>query len=158
MSLRFTRGTARSSGIDMYTNHKDMERKAMEMKDPFDLTGRVALITGANSHGIGNESAKVLAEHGAKVFLTARREDKLQKAVEEIEAAGASAAYRVTDVSNEEDCKAAIEECVATFGRLDIMVLSPESRGFPFRADSRQRLIRTTGARSWVSIWMALCS
>ena len=49
----------------------------MEMKDPFDLTGRVALITGASSHGIGNESAKVLAEHGAKVFLTARREDKL---------------------------------------------------------------------------------
>ena len=96
----------------------------MEMKDSFDLTGRVALITGASSHGIGNESAKVLAEHGAKVFLTARREDKLQKAVEEIEAAGASAAYRVTDVSNEEDCKAAIEECVATFGRLDIMVLS----------------------------------
>lgn len=96
----------------------------MEMKDSFDLTGRVALITGASSHGIGNESAKVLAEHGAKVFLTARREDKLQKAVEEIEAAGASAAYRVTDVSNEEDCKTAIEECVATFGRLDIMVLS----------------------------------
>lgn len=96
----------------------------MEMKDPFDLTGRVALITGASSHGIGNESAKVLAEHGAKVFLTARREDKLQKAVEEIEAAGASAAYRVTDVSSEEDCKVAIEECVATFGRLDIMVLS----------------------------------
>ena len=77
----------------------------MEMKDPFDLTGRVALITGASSRGIGNESAKVLAEHGAKVFLTARREDKLQRAVEEIEAAGASAAYRVTDVSSEEDWK-----------------------------------------------------
>ncbi len=92
--------------------------------NPFDLTGRVALITGASSHGIGNESAKVLAAHGAKVFLTARREDKLIDAVKEIENAGGEAAYRVTDVSNEEDCKAAVESCVERFGRLDIMVLS----------------------------------
>ncbi len=92
--------------------------------DPFDLTGRVALVTGASSHGIGNESAKVLADHGAKVFLTARREDKLQEAVEEIRAAGGEASYRVTDVSSEEDCKAAVQECVREFGRLDIMVLA----------------------------------
>lgn len=49
----------------------------MEEKNLFDLSGRVALITGASSHGIGNESAKLLASYGAKVFLTARREDKL---------------------------------------------------------------------------------
>ena len=96
----------------------------MADKDFFDLTDRVALITGASSHGIGNQSAKVLAEHGAKVFLTARREDKLQEAVAEIEAAGGTAAYKVCDVSNEEDCKAAVEACVAEFGRLDIMVLA----------------------------------
>lgn len=94
------------------------------MNDPFDLTGRVALITGASSHGIGNESAKVLAEHGAKVFLTARREDKLQEAVTEIEAAGGIASYKPCDVSEEEQCKAAVEACVAEFGRLDIMVLA----------------------------------
>ena len=93
-------------------------------KDPFDLTGRVALITGASSHGIGNESAKILAEHGAKVFLTARREEKLQEAVNEIEAVGGEAAYRATDVASEEQCKAAIDACVERFGRLDIMVLS----------------------------------
>ncbi len=92
--------------------------------DSFDLTGRVALITGASSHGIGNESAKILAEHGAKVFLTARREDKLQEAVAEIRSAGGEASYRVTDVSSEEDCKAAVDECVREFGRLDIMVLA----------------------------------
>lgn len=90
----------------------------------FDLTGRVALITGASSHGIGNESAKTLAANGAKVFLTARRETELKKAVQEIEEAGGIAAYRVTDVSIEEECKAAVEACVAEFGQLDIMVLS----------------------------------
>ena len=97
--------------------------------DKYDLTGRVALITGANTHGIGNEAAKLLASNGAKVFLTARREEKLVKAVEEIEAAGGVAAYKVTDVSREEDCKAAVEACVDTFGRLDIMVLSAGTSG-----------------------------
>ena len=96
----------------------------MATNDPFDLTGRVALITGASSHGIGNDAAKVLAAHGAKVFLTARREDKLQEAVRQIAAEGGVAAYRPTDVSDEEECKAAVDACVAEFGRLDIMVLS----------------------------------
>lgn len=96
----------------------------MVMKDPFDLTGRVALITGASSHGIGNESAKMLAAHGAKVFLTARREEKLKEAAKEINAAGGTAAYKATDVSDEGQCKAAVDACVEEFGRLDIMVLS----------------------------------
>lgn len=96
----------------------------MASNNPFDLTGRVALITGASSHGIGNESAKVLAAHGAKVFLTARREDKLKEAAEEIAEMGGVAAYRATDVSSEKECKAAVDACVAEFGRLDIMVLA----------------------------------
>lgn len=96
----------------------------MSSRDPFDLSGRVALITGASSYGIGNQSAKTLAQHGAKVFLTARREDKLKKAVADIESDGGVAAYQVSDVSIEEECKAAVEACVAEFGQLDIMVLS----------------------------------
>lgn len=93
-------------------------------KDPYDLTGRVAIITGASSHGIGNESARLLAKHGCKVFLTARREEQLRQSVAEIEAEGGEAGYAVCDVSSEDQCKAAIDACVAKFGRLDIMVLS----------------------------------
>ena len=96
----------------------------MEEKDFFDLSDRVALITGASSRGIGNQSAKVLARYGAKVFLTARREDKLQETVAEIEAAGGTAAYKTCNVADPNECKAAVEACVAEFGRLDIMVLS----------------------------------
>lgn len=103
-------------------------------KDYYDLTGRVALITGASSHGIGNQSAKILASHGAKVFLVARREEKLKQAVEEIEAAGGQAAYFACDVSSEEACKAAVESCVNAFGRLDIMVLAAGISGLSERS------------------------
>ncbi|MBQ9043106.1 MAG: SDR family oxidoreductase [Eggerthellaceae bacterium] len=93
-------------------------------KDILDVTGKVAFITGASSRGIGSGSAKVLAEHGAKVFLTARREEQLQEQVAAIEAAGGEAGYAVCDVSVEDEVKAAIDACVAKFGRIDIMVLS----------------------------------
>lgn len=94
------------------------------MNDSFDLTGRVALVTGASSYGIGSGAAKLMAQHGCKVFLTARREDKLKEVAAEIEAAGGTAGYAACDVSNPEDCKAAVEACVEQFGRLDIMVLA----------------------------------
>lgn len=93
-------------------------------KNTYDLEGRVALITGASSRGIGNSAAKLLAKNGAKVCLVARREDKLQKAVNEIKQAGGTAMYVVADVSQEEDCKRAVETCVSEFGQLDIMVLA----------------------------------
>lgn len=88
------------------------------------VENRVALITGASSRGIGNSAAKLLAENGAKVCLVARREDKLQQAVSEIEKAGGTAMYVVADVSQEEDCKRAVDACVSEFGQLDIMVLA----------------------------------
>ena len=106
----------------------------MAERDYYDLHGRVALVTGASSHGIGNQSAKALAAHGAKVFLVARREEKLREAVAEIEAAGGAASYFAGDASSEDVCRAAIEKCVADFGRLDIMVLAAGSSGLSERS------------------------
>ncbi|MDR1358597.1 MAG: SDR family oxidoreductase [Coriobacteriales bacterium] len=93
-------------------------------KDILDLDGRVAFITGASSRGIGSGTAKVLAKHGAEVFITARREEDLQRQVAAIESEGGQAAYAVCDVKEEEQVKAAVESCIARFGRLDIMVLA----------------------------------
>lgn len=93
-------------------------------KDIMDLSGRVALITGASSRGIGSGAAKVLAEHGAKVFLTARREKQLEEQVAAIREAGGEAGYITCDVSDEEQCEAAVAACIEQFGRLDIMVLA----------------------------------
>lgn len=93
------------------------------VKDLMDIGSRVALITGASSRGIGSGTAKKLAEHGAKVFLLARRESELKQQVADIEAAGGEAGYAVCDVSDEEQCKAAVASCIEKFGGLDIMVL-----------------------------------
>ena len=106
----------------------------MSTENPYDLAGRVALITGASSHGIGNQSAKLLAKHGAKVFLIARREEKLQQACAEIAEAGGAASYYAGDVSTEENCKAAVEKCIKDFGRLDIMVLAACTSGLSERS------------------------
>ena len=103
-------------------------------EDICSVEGRVAIITGASSRGIGNCAAKELAKHGAKVCLVARREEKLQEAVAEIEQAGGAAMYVVADVSKEEDCKKAVESCVAKFGKLDIMVLASGIAGNPPRS------------------------
>ena len=105
----------------------------MLRKDIFDLTGRVAIITGASSYGIGSMAARELANYGAKVFLTARREDKLAKVAQEIIDAGGDAAFMACDVSSEEEVKAAVEKCVSHYGRLDIMVLSAGISGLPSR-------------------------
>ena len=106
----------------------------MATSNPFDMSGRVALVTGASSHGIGNQSARTLAEHGARVFLVARREDKLKAACEEIEAAGGEAGFYACDASTEDACKAAVEACVERFGRLDVMVLAAGSSGLSERS------------------------
>ncbi|KAI3738519.1 hypothetical protein L2E82_28553 [Cichorium intybus] len=82
------------------------------------ISGKVALITGAAS-GIGECTAKLFAEHGAKVVI-ADIQDELGRAV--CEAIGSSKSIYVhCDVTNEEDVKNAVDTAVATYGKLDIM-------------------------------------
>jgi len=91
------------------------------MSDPFDLSGRVALVTGA-SQGLGRRFARVLAEHGAAVGLAARRRDKLEDLrAELVENRGRAAAVSldVTDHAGIERAVAAIED---ELGPVDILV------------------------------------
>lgn len=89
----------------------------------FSLEGKVILVTGASS-GIGRGCAMLFAESGAKVFVTARREQNLKDLKQEIEAVGGVAEYAVCDITSEEQCKASVEACIRTFGRLDGLVNS----------------------------------
>jgi len=87
----------------------------------FDLTGKVAFVTGASS-GIGRASALALAMQGAKVVVAARRLDRLQALVAEIKNHGKDALAVQMDVTKKVDVDAAVEAAVKTFGRLDILL------------------------------------
>ena len=82
------------------------------------LEDKIALITGASS-GIGRETAIVMAAHGAKVIVAARREANLAETVELIEAAGGTASYAVTDVSDGAQVERAVQHAVSTYGGLN---------------------------------------
>lgn len=91
------------------------------MANYFDLTGKVAVITGASS-GLGADAARAYAEQGADVALLARRKEKLDAVVKEIQAAGHKAIAVQCDVSKEEDVKAAVAEVLGHYGRIDILL------------------------------------
>ena len=84
------------------------------------VQNKVIVITGASS-GIGEASAKLLAQHGAKVVLGARRESRLQAIVRDIQAAGGQASYRVTDVTKPADVQALVDQAQSNFGGLDVI-------------------------------------
>ncbi|MCS6876699.1 MAG: glucose 1-dehydrogenase [Geminicoccaceae bacterium] len=87
----------------------------------FDLSGKVAIVTGGNG-GIGLGMARGLAQAGAAVVVAARDEAKNARAVAELEGLGARALAVAVDVTDEASCRAMVERTVAAFGRLDILV------------------------------------
>ena len=82
------------------------------------IENKVIIITGASS-GIGEATAKLLAKNGAKVVLSARREDRLKKLAEEI--GEDNTAFLSSDVSKLEDMKAVVALAKERFGRVDAL-------------------------------------
>ncbi len=91
------------------------------MKNYMDLTGRVAIVTGASS-GLGYAYSKALAENGAKVAAFARRLDRLEQLKQEIEAAGGVCLPVQCDVTKEDDVVNGVQKVIDTFGKIDILV------------------------------------
>ena len=87
----------------------------------FDLTGRVAIMTGAG-RGLGRTMALALAAAGADLALASRTTPELESLVEEIEALGRRAIAVPTDVTSAEACEALVAAAVERLGRLDILV------------------------------------
>src|SRR5690349_18836395 len=87
----------------------------------FDLTARVAIVTGGNG-GIGLGMARGLARAGARVVVAARNEVKSGAAVRELEALGAQALAIAVDVTDERSVASLVEQVVDRCGRLDILV------------------------------------
>jgi 3-oxoacyl-[acyl-carrier protein] reductase len=93
----------------------------MKAADMFNLTGRVALVTGASS-GLGQQFARALADNGASVALVARRADRLAAFKAELEKSGAKAVAIEADVNSRDDMKRAFNEAEKAFGTVTILV------------------------------------
>ncbi len=87
----------------------------------FDLTGRVALVTGGNG-GIGLGMARGMAEAGAAIAIAGRNTAKSEAAAAELAKLGVKTAVVSGDVADEAHCRRLVEETVARLGRLDILV------------------------------------
>jgi NADP-dependent 3-hydroxy acid dehydrogenase YdfG len=85
------------------------------------VEGKVVVITGASS-GIGEATARLLAAQGSKLFLGARRVERLEKIVDEIRGAGGKAVAHPVDVTKHEQVKGLVDAAVRHFGRIDVLI------------------------------------
>ena len=85
------------------------------------IAGKVAIVTGANV-GIGAAVAKVLAEEGAAVVITGRRKDLLDQVVADIQRKKGRALAIAGSVTDETHVRSVVDQCVRTFGRLNVLV------------------------------------
>jgi len=86
-----------------------------------EIKNKVVVITGASS-GMGEATALLLAENGAKVVLGARRKGQLEELVARIKNTGGEAAYVVTDVTSRTDVVNLVQLACDQFGRVDVMI------------------------------------
>ena len=88
---------------------------------PFDLTGKVAIITGS-SRGIGRSSAELLAKLGAKVVISSRKADACKEVADGIKKAGGDAHVIPCNISRREEVEALIAGTTKHYGKVDILV------------------------------------
>lgn len=108
------------------------------------ISGKIVIITGASS-GIGEATAKMLAERGAKLMLAARREERLQDLVSKIEQAGGTATYQTIDVTNYEQMQALAQATIDKYGKIDVLLnnagLMPLSRLDKLRVEEWDKIV-----------------
>ena len=93
----------------------------MNVKQLFDLSGRVAIVTGG-SIGLGRQMAEGLAEMGANLVLCARKKERCEQAAEELKQLGVKTLALACDVKNPDHVRNVVQEALSHFGRVDILI------------------------------------
>ncbi len=93
----------------------------VNVKQLFDLTGRVAIVTGG-SIGLGRQMAEGLAEMGADLVLCARKQERCHQAAEELQQLGVKAIALGCDVKNPDSIQEMVEATLSQFGRIDVLI------------------------------------
>src|SRR5438876_8275214 len=95
--------------------------QAVNVRQLFDLTGRVAFITGG-SIGLGRQMAEGLAEMGANIALCARKKERCQQTAEELKQLGVKTLALSCDVKDPASVQQAVDAAIAQFGRIDVLI------------------------------------
>jgi NAD(P)-dependent dehydrogenase (short-subunit alcohol dehydrogenase family) len=93
----------------------------VNVKQLFDLTGRVAIVTGG-SIGLGRQMAEGLAEMGADLVLCSRKQERCHQAAEELQQLGVKALALGCDVKNPDSIQEMVEATLSQFGRIDVLI------------------------------------
>ena len=93
----------------------------MKIQEKFDLTGKVALITGA-SKGIGRAMATAMGQAGAKVIISSRKQEALDDVAKEMQSEGIDVHPVASFVGNSERMKSLVDESIKKYGGIDILV------------------------------------
>src|SRR5882724_11585457 len=131
---------------DSSSNHcrREREGEKRNMQNSSGIKDKVVVITGASS-GIGEATALLLAERGAKVVLGARGSDGLEALPARIAASGGKAAYARTDVKRREDVSNLVGLAIERYGKLDVLVnnagIAPISLLDELRVDDWEEMI-----------------
>src|SRR5579864_6698024 len=97
------------------------QNTSRSVKDLFNLTGRVAIVTGG-SIGLGRQIAEGLAEMGANLVLCARKKERCEQAAQELQQLGVKSLALGCDVKNPADVQKMADDVVAQFSRIDILI------------------------------------
>jgi gluconate 5-dehydrogenase len=114
----------------------------------FDLTGKVALVTGASS-GLGVAFARGLARAGADVVVTARRQEMIDRTAELVRSFGVRSSAYTADITDSEQLEGLFQRVVDDYGRLDILV---NNAGYTDRSGLRHDLSSTRRIRSVIEL------